>query len=221
MIRRKRSASRRRPSSNPSCQLIFKAYLMKTLAIGAFAIATLAASAASAQNVPSNPGPVIPGVCSFSGERVLGTSTAGQALQSRMVQLYQEVQGELQPYATAIQTETQQLQQSAASLSEADRNTRIQALQTRDREFQQLQQTRANELRYTQSVQANAIDEAARPLVIAAYQERGCGVLLSGDAVAYINPAMDITDLVIQRLNAQLPTLSFNRMPVPAQPAQN
>lgn len=193
---------------------------MKTLAIGAFTIAMLAASAASAQNVPTNPGPVLPGICSFSGERVLATSTAGQALQARMVQLYQEVQGELQPYATAIQTETQQLQQSASTLAEADLNARVQALQARDREFQQLQQTRSNELRYTQGAQANAIDTAARPLVIALYQERGCGVLLSADAVAYINPAMDITDMVVQRLNAQLPTLSFNRMPVPAQ-AQN
>lgn len=193
---------------------------MKTLAIGVFAIATLAASAAAAQNAPANPGPVLPGICSFSGERVLGTSTAGQALQSRMVQLYQEVQGELQPYATAIQTETQQLQQSASTLAEADLQTRVQALQARDREFQQLQQTRSNELRYTQGVQANAIDEAARPIVIAVYQERGCGVLLSGDAVAYINPAMDITETVVQRLNTQLPTLSFSRMPVPAQ-AQN
>lgn len=190
---------------------------MKILAIGAFAIATLAASAASAQNVPTNPGPVLPGVCSFSGERVLATSTAGQALQNRMVQLYQEVQNELQPYATSIQTETQQLQQSMATLSEADRNSRIQALQTRDREFQQLSQTRTNELRYTQGTQANVIDEAARPIVIAVYQERGCGVLLQADAVAFINPAMDITDTVIQRLNTQLPSLSFNRMPVPAQ----
>lgn len=193
---------------------------MKTLAIGAFAIASLAASAAVAQTAPANPGPVLPGICSFSGERVLATSTAGQALQSRMVQLYQEVQGELQPYATSIQTETQQLQQSASTLSEADLNTRVQALQTRDREFQQLQQTRSNELRYTQGMQANAIDEAARPIVIAVYQERGCGVLLGADAVAYINPAMDITETVVQRLNTQLPTLSFNRMPVPAQ-AQN
>ena len=195
---------------------------MKMLSIGAFALATLTASAAAAQQTPTNPGPVLPGICSFSGERVLATSTAGQALQARMVQLYQEVQGELQPYATSIESEAQQLQQSAASLSEADRNTRVQALQTRDRELQQLQQTRANELRYTQSVQAQTIDNAARPIVIAVYQERGCGVLLSADAVAYINPAMDITDTVIQRLNGQLPTLSFNRMPVPVQAqAQN
>ena len=32
-----------------------------------------------------------------------------------------------------------------------------------------------------------------------------------------MNPAMDVTDLAIQRLNTALPTLSFNRMAVPAQ----
>ena len=32
-----------------------------------------------------------------------------------------------------------------------------------------------------------------------------------------MNPAMDLTDVAIQRLNAALPTLTFNRMPVPAQ----
>ena len=35
-----------------------------------------------------------------------------------------------------------------------------------------------------------------------------------------MNPAHDVTDLVIQRLNAALPTLSFNRMAVPAQQPQ-
>ena len=195
---------------------------MKTLTIGAFALATLAASAASAQQAPANPGPVIPGVCSFSGEGIMAGSLAGRAVQARMVQLYQEVQGELQPYVTSLESEAQQLQQSAATLSEADRNTRIQALQTRDRELQQLQQTRANELRYTQAVQAEAINTAAQPIVIAVYQERGCGVLLNDGAVGYINPAMDITATVVQRLDTQLPTLSFNRMPVPAQAqAQN
>ena len=191
---------------------------MKTLTIGVFALATLAAGAASAQQAPANPGPVLPGVCSFSAEGIMSGSAAGRAVQARMVQLYQEVQGELQPYVTSLETEAQQLQQSAASLSEADRNNRLQALQTRDRELQQLQQTRANELRYTQAVQADAINSAAQPIVIAVYQERGCGVLLNQSALGYINPAMDITSTIVQRLDAQLPTLSFNRMPVPAQP---
>ncbi|MDI1280642.1 OmpH family outer membrane protein [Brevundimonas sp.] len=191
---------------------------MKLFAIGAFALASLAASTAVAQTAgPANPGPVIPGVCVFFNQRLLAQSTAGQAVQARMTQLSQEVQGELTPYATSIQTEIQTLQTSGASLSEAERNSRSQALQQRIQEAQQLEQTRDNELRYTLGEQRRLISVAVEPILVAIYQERGCGILLSRESVFMMNPAMDVTDLAIQRLNTALPSLSFNRLPVPVQ----
>jgi Skp family chaperone for outer membrane proteins len=191
---------------------------MKLIAIGAFALASLVASAAVAQTAgPANPGPVIPGVCVYYNQRLLAQSTAGQAVQTRMEQLSQEVQGELTPYGTAIQTEIQTLQQSGAGLPEAERNSRSQALQQRIQEAQQLEQTRDNELRYTLSEQRRLISVAVEPILVAIYQERGCGLLLSREGVFMMNPAMDVTDLAIQRLNTALPTLSFNRLPVPVQ----
>ncbi|WP_417229437.1 OmpH family outer membrane protein [Brevundimonas sp.] len=191
---------------------------MKLFAIGAFALASLVASTAVAQTAgPANPGPVIPGVCVYFNQRLLAQSTAGQAVQARMEQLSQEVQGELTPYATSIQSEIQTLQTSGASLSEAERNSRSQALQQRIQEAQQLEQTRENELRYTLNEQRRLISVAVEPILVAIYQERGCGILLSRESVFMMNPAMDVTDLAIQRLNTALPTLSFNRMPVPVQ----
>ena len=166
---------------------------------------------------PANPGPVIPGVCVFFNQRLLAQSTAGQAVQARMEQLSQEVQGELTPYATSIQTEIQTLQTSGASLPEAERNSRSQALQRRIQEAQQLEQTRDNELRYTLSEQRRLISVAVEPILVAIYQERGCGILLSRESVFMMNPAMDVTDLAIQRLNSALPSLNFNRLPVPVQ----
>ncbi len=192
---------------------------MKLIALGAFALASLTASAALAQTQgPANPGPVIPGVCVYFNQRVLAQSTAGQAVQTRMEQLAQEVQGELQPYATAIQTEVQALQQGAATIPADQMNQRRQALQQRVQEAQELEGTRENELRYTLAEQRRKISEAVEPLLVAVYQEKGCGIMIDRESVFILNPAMDVTDTVIQRLNAQLPTLSFNRMPVPAQP---
>lgn len=192
---------------------------MKLIAIGAFALASLTASAALAQTQgPANPGPAIPGVCVYFNQRVLAQSTVGQAVQTRMEQLAQEVQGELQPYATAIQTEAQALQQGAATIPADQMNQRRQALQTRIQEAQQLEGTRDNELRYTLAQQRQKISESIEPLLVAVYQEKGCGIMIDRESVFIMNPAMDVTDTVIQRLNAQLPTLSFNRMPVPAQP---
>ena len=192
---------------------------MKLIAIGAFALASLTASAALAQSQgPANPGPAIPGVCVYFNQRVLAQSTVGQAVQARMEQLAQEVQGELQPYATAIQTEAQALQQGQATIPADQMNQRRQQLQQRIQEAQQLEATRENELRYTLAEQRRKISEAIEPLLVAVYQEKGCGIMIDRESVFILNPAMDVTDTVIQRLNAQLPTLSFNRMPVPAQP---
>jgi Skp family chaperone for outer membrane proteins len=195
---------------------------MKTLLIGAVALASLlGASAASAQTAgPTNPGPVIPGVCVFFNQQLLATSTAGQAVQTRMSQLATEVQGELQPYATSIQTEATALQQGAATIPAAEQQTRRQALQQRAQEAQQLQQTREDELRYTLSEQRRLISVAVEPILVAIYQEKGCGILLDRESVFIMNPAMDVTGEVITRLNAQLPTLTFNRLPVPVQQGQ-
>jgi len=194
---------------------------MKRLLIGAIALATLSASAAAAQTAgPTNPGPVIPGVCVYFNQRMLAQSTVGVAVQARMEALATEVQGELTPYATAIQTEARTLQAGQATIPAAEMNQRRTALQQRAQEAQQLEQTRQEELRYTLSTQRGLISAAVEPILVAVYQERGCGLMLDRESVFIMNPAMDVTDLVIQRLNTALPTLSFNRMPVPAQPAQ-
>ena len=192
---------------------------MKLFAIGAFAIASLAASSALAQaQGPANPGPVIPGVCVYFNQQALAQSTVGQAVQARMEQLARDVQGEIAPYATQLQTEYQALQTGASTIPADQLNQRRQALQQRAQEAQQLEQTRDGELRYTLAEQRKKISEAIEPILVAVYQEKGCGIMIDRESVFIMNPAMDVTPLVIQRLNAALPTLSFNRMPVPAQP---
>lgn len=192
---------------------------MKLFAIGAFALASLAAGSAAAQaQAPANPGPVIPGVCVFHNDRMLAQSTAGQALQAGMQRLVTEVQGELAPYGATLQTEAQRLQQGGQAADPDGSAAR--AWQQRAQEAQQLEQTRQQELQYTQQMQIRAIGQAADPILVAVYQERGCGLLLDRSAVYISNPAMDVTDLVIQRLNASLPSISFNRLEVPAQVQQ-
>lgn len=192
---------------------------MKLFAIGAAALVSLTASAAMAQSQgPANPGPVIPGVCVYFNQQALAQSTVGQAVQARMEQLAREVQGEIAPYATQLQTDYQALQAGASTIPADQLNQRRQALQQRAQEAQQLEQTRDNELRYTLGEQRKKISEAIEPILVAVYQEKGCGILVDRESVFIMNPAMDVTPLVIQRLNTALPTLSFNRMPVPAQP---
>ncbi len=189
---------------------------MKLFAIGAFALASLAAGSAAAQaQAPANPGPVLPGVCVFHNDRLLAQSTAGQSVQTGMQRLVTEVQGELAPYAANLQSEAQRLQTGGQAADPDGSATR--AWQARAQEAQQLEQRRQAELQYTQQMQIRTIAQSADPILVAVYQERGCGLLLDRSAVYIFNPAMDVTDIVIQRLNTSLPSLSFNRLEVPAQ----
>lgn len=194
---------------------------MKMIAYaGAALVASLATSAVAQNAGPANPGPAIAGVCVYHNERLIATSSAGQSLESGMERLIQEVNTELQPYASAVQTEAQALQSGQATIPADQMQQRRQALQQRIQEASQLEQTREAELRYTRAMQLQTIAQAVDPLIVAVYQERGCGILLDRQSVYVMNPAMDITATVIERLNAQLPSLSFNRMPVPAQQTQ-
>ena len=193
---------------------------MKTFAFGAFALAMLAGSAAAAQD--QNFGPVVPGVCVYHHDRLLAQSTAGQSLVTGLQRLQQEVQAELAPYEQFIQTESQALQQGQATIPQDQFQQRGRDLEARYREFETLRQTRTGELRYTLAYQQQQISQAANPILEALYTERGCGILLTAEAVMRANPQMDLTDEAIQRLNAALPALpAFSRMAVPAQqPAQ-
>ena len=191
---------------------------MKIFAVSAFALATVIAGSAAAQTQQVTHGPAIPNVCTFHNARMLAQSTSGQALSSGMERLVQEVQAEVAPYTTSIQTEATALQQGGQA-ADAD-GSRRRALQARAQELEQLTQRREQELQYTRAVQLQAIATAADPIVVAVYQERQCGILLDRDSIFIANPSMDITDTVIQRLNTALPSLSFSRMTPPVQQPQ-
>ena len=196
---------------------------MKTLAFGAFALALTTAGAASAQTPQPqiNHGAPVTGVCVLNLEGVIRASTAGQAVSARMQALQQEVAVELAPYQTTIQQEDAALAQSGASLPADQRQQRAQALQARFAEYQQLGQTRERELQYTASLQQRALFAAADPVIASIYQSRGCSILLDRSSVYLTNPAMDISETVLQQLNSQVPSLpNFNRTPVPVEQQQ-
>ena len=48
-------------------------------------------------------------------------------------------------------------------------------------------------------------------MVRAAYQQKGCALLLDRQAVLLGNPAMDITSAVVTALNAKLTQFTFDR----------
>jgi outer membrane protein len=170
------------------------------------------AAAPAAANIPPPAGPPIGGLCVFSYDRAIGNSTVGKAYVARMQQLTSQVQAELNPERTAIETEGNTLQTQRASLTQDQLQQRVTALQTRAQTYSQKEELRARELEETKNQQLQKIATTINPLLAAVYNQRNCAAVFDQGALLAANPAMDITDAVTQQLNSKMTTITFDRV---------
>jgi outer membrane protein len=174
---------------------------------------TAAAPAASAISVRH--GAPIPGVCVFNGQAAVATSAVGQAANNRMRVLLQQVQAEIGAEATPLQNDIKTFQSQRASLTPDQAQQRATPIQQRQDALEQKANLRQRELQATQQQVLERINHAMQPLVLQVYQAHNCSMLLAGETVTLVNPAMDITPQVVQQLNATMPSISFDRVTAP------
>ncbi len=191
---------------------------LKVLFVAAAIVASPAAPAAFAQQSP---------VVVMEYERVLATSLAGRDVEAKLRQIAEQMQGELRPEQTAIQTEAQNLQQATQGRSQEqisrDNNlqSRIQALNTRSEAFRQQQVTKARDLEFTRQQALNALNQQLEPIVREVMNARRASAVLDGNAVHLAAENADITQDVISRLDQRVRTINVTRQTAPAQQQQN
>lgn len=183
--------------------------------------------AAAAPAAPAiSHGPAIPGICMLSFDQAVQTSTVGRFVGTRMDQIVGQVKAELQPEATAIETEGRQLEASRATLDSAAYQSRMANLNLRVSNFQKKSELRQREVEATEQKAINRISQELDPIVRQVYQSNRCSVLLNRQAVMVGNPSMDITPAAVAALNAKITQFAFDRehldtAPAGAAPAPN
>jgi outer membrane protein len=204
---------------------------ISTLAVAGLGAATAlgCASAAFAQAKPAAPAapaaapaPVItatvPGVCVLSREGIVGASTVGKYVQTRMGQLSNQVNAELSGEQTQLQNDAKALDAKKATLQPAQLQEQGRALQQRAQALQEKAQQRDRELQATEQKAVARVLQEASPLVGDAVKGKACGLLLDANSVLAGNPTMDITPAVVQALNAKTTQFEFEREHLDAQP---
>jgi outer membrane protein len=188
-----------------------------------FAVASLAAAgvlglggSAFAQAArPAAPsvthGPPINGVCILSMEGAIGASTVGKYVNTRVQQLAQQVNAELVSEKNAIDTEAKTLDGQRGTLDQNTFEQRGAALQVRANALQRKAQLREREMQVTEQKALGRVEQEMQPLIVTAYQQKNCSLLLARDAVLLGNPAMDITPAVVTALNGKITTFAFDR----------
>jgi Skp family chaperone for outer membrane proteins len=173
-------------------------------------------AAAAASTTPSGfGGPLIAGVCLVSREQILRDSLVGQAATARLKLLGQKAQANFDGERRRLETEAKALQAKQSTLPPADVQHREQQLQARAQAAQAEAGQAQRELEATRAKAMGRIEEAIQPIVLGAYQAKGCGLLLTREAVLGGNMGNDLTATVIQGLDAKMTTITFEREHLP------
>ena len=161
-------------------------------------------------------GNAVAGVCLLSREAVFAQSKVGKAASERLGQLAEQARTQLANERKPLDTDIQNFQQKAASLSEDQRKQQGAALQQRMQTFQSQAGQQSERIQLTRAKVMQQIGAAAQPIVAASYKSHQCGLLLNRDAVLGGNTSNDLTSDVVKGLDGKLTTISFNLEPLPA-----
>ncbi|HWA64181.1 MAG TPA: OmpH family outer membrane protein, partial [Caulobacteraceae bacterium] len=133
--------------------------------------------------------------------------------------LEQQVQAELQPEVTAIQTDARANDAARNTTDPAVMQTREANLQLRYTNYQRKAELRQRELQATAEKAQSRIAQELEPVLTQVYQQQHCSLLLRREAVLFGNPAMDVTPAAVTGLNARIQQFQFDREHLETQPA--
>ena len=159
-----------------------------------------------------------PGVCILSRDAILGASTVGKYVQTRLGQLQNQANAELTGEQSSIQTAAKDLEAKKTTLGAAYQQQGA-ALQQRAEALQEKAQLRDRELQATEQKAYSRVLLEATPLVETEAKSKNCSVLLDAQAVMAVNDSMNLTQGVITALNGKFTQFDFDRERLDNQPA--
>jgi outer membrane protein len=185
------------------------------------------ASVATAQTAAPQPlvaaGPTIPGLCVWRADETYLTSQVGKFVETRMGQLAAPLQVKLNGEQDSFNAEDKAFNDQRASLTADQVEQRGRTLQQHYTALQTEAQQIKAELEQTHKNAVRRVQLALNPLLQQVMRERSCSILIEGSNVPAVASSMDITPLVVQRLDASLQSFEFELEHLDAQagpPAQ-
>ncbi len=178
------------------------------LVAGMFVLGTAGLnSAIAAPPPPATGGAPTARILLIDLRRVMGASKVGQDIQRQVEALKAQATKELNGEGQELQKEKTQLEQQAAILAPDVKARRIKDFDTKAQAFQQKLQQRGALIQGGVVKAQQQIEQALGPILQGIMQERGATILLDRSAVLLAPNAIDVTDVVIQRLDMRMPSV--------------
>jgi len=185
-----------------------------SLVVSGVAVAAPAASAQGATVVMIDEG------------RILGESKAGKDIQTKLKNLETQMKNELEPIRATLETDGKALQTKVegktreAVAADTALVGQLTAYQKRAQEFAQKQQIISQEFQLTERKALIDFNKAIEPALMEVVSEKKAQIVMSKAQVIFSADTVDVTPLVISKLDAKTPTIAVSRQRLPAQPAQ-
>jgi Skp family chaperone for outer membrane proteins len=158
--------------------------------------------------------------------RLLTESKAGKDIQTKLSSLETQMKNELEPARATLETDGKALQTKIegktreAVAADTALVAQLTAYQKRANEFAQKRQIVSQEFQLTERKALVDFNRAIEPALMEVVNEKKAQVVMSKGQVIYSADTVDVTALVITKLDARTPTIAVTRQRVPAQPAQ-
>jgi outer membrane protein len=141
--------------------------------------------------------------------RVMSDSKVGQDMQQQIKALKAQATNELNGEGRALQGEKTQLEQQAAILAPDVKARRIKDFEARASAFQEKVQKRGGMIQGGVMKAQQQVEQALGPILEGVMHERGATILLDRSSVLLAPNAIDVTEVVKQRLDMKMPSVKI------------
>ena len=155
-------------------------------------------------------------------EEVINTSAAGKAAQPQLQAQASALQARVQQLQTGFNGEEEALRKAAEAktLTQPQLEAKAKDLQNREQAANADLNNRNRQFQANQNYVVKQINDASQPVIAAIMKEKGANVALARSVtLPPTDDSLDVTALVVQRLNASLPSVQVNAPAVAAAPA--
>jgi len=137
------------------------------------------------------------------GQRVLETSTAGQAARAQIKESYQQMEEDMKKRGAEFEELKKQFERNAMVMSQEKREDSQREMQIKQMDLQQLGKKYSGDLKELEKKLTDRIQKDVLNLVAEIGKEEGYLLIVSKPAVLYNPTAIDLTDKLIQKYNAK------------------
>lgn len=181
---------------------------MRTILLSAVTAVALSGAVATAAWADEPFPPAQPLIVDY--QRIQTGSKASLDVRRQVEAVQTKFQAAVDKELAALRKEEEALRQQAPKLAQADRDAKQKAFEAKVADAQRRAQERNKAINEVVEGASAKVRKALVPIFSALMEKRGANVLLGTSEVLYFEPSLEITDLVLNELDKQMPTLKVD-----------